>query len=164
MVNYTPEFEMQVRGQAVHEQSVADYMTTRLITFTPDQNIGECIETIIENRISGAPVVNDNQELVGIVSEKDCLKVILDETYHNFPAHQGKVANYMTTDVTTLDISTNLVDAVTKFINSNFRRFPIVQNGKMVGLIILHILKEFNLDSEKKTGKKSNRHIASFYF
>ena len=55
---------------------VSDYMTTKLITFRPDQPVSEVVESLIKNRISGGPVVNDKNELLGIISEGDCIKHI----------------------------------------------------------------------------------------
>ena len=56
-----------------------------MITFRPDQEINEVIDIIIEKRISGAPVLDENRKLVGIISEKDCLRIIVDQAYHNLP-------------------------------------------------------------------------------
>ena len=53
---------------------VSDYMTTDLITFRPDQSIEDVVQSLIKYRISGGPVVNENNELVGIISEGDCFK------------------------------------------------------------------------------------------
>lgn len=50
-----------------------------MITFRPDQEINEVIDIIIEKRISGAPVLDENRKLVGIISEKDCLRIIVDQ-------------------------------------------------------------------------------------
>ena len=61
---------------------VSDYMTTKLITFRPEQPVSEVVESLIKNRISGGPVVNENNELLGIISEGDCIKQISDSKYY----------------------------------------------------------------------------------
>ena len=64
---------------------VSDYMTKRLITFNPDQTIEAVIATLIKHRISGGPVVNDKYELIGMISEGDCVRHISESRYHNSP-------------------------------------------------------------------------------
>jgi len=114
---------------------VSDYMTTNLVTFKADQTIENVIDTLIKHRISGGPVVNDKNELVGIISETDCIKQISDSRYYNMPMNQDNIEKYMAKNVDTIDGNMNVFDAATKFINSKRRRFPIVKNGKLVGQI-----------------------------
>ena len=114
---------------------VRDYMTTSLITFKPDQSVQEVVEAIIKHRISGGPVVNENQELVGIISEGDCLKQLSESRYYNMPMLGQTIEKYVTKNVDTIDGNMNIFDAATKFIESKRRRFPIVKNGKLVGQI-----------------------------
>lgn len=114
---------------------VSDYMTTNLITFKPDQSVMQVMTTLIKKRISGGPVVNDNYELVGIISEGDCMKQISHSRYYNHPMEDIKVKDHMVTEVETIDGEMNVFDAADKFLNSHRRRFPIVKDGKLVGQI-----------------------------
>ncbi|WP_188605414.1 CBS domain-containing protein [Aquaticitalea lipolytica] len=114
---------------------VRDYMTTNLITFKPEQSVEEVIDGLIKNKISGGPVVNENNELVGIISEGDCLKQISDSRYYNMPMAQDNVENRMIKNVETIDGNMNVFDAANKFLESKRRRFPIVENGKLIGQI-----------------------------
>ncbi|MDT7831452.1 CBS domain-containing protein [Flavobacteriaceae bacterium S356] len=115
---------------------VSDYMTTKLITFRPDQSVEEVIETLIKNRISGGPVVNENNELIGIISEGDCIKHISESKYYNMPMDNNHtVEKNMVSNVETIDKNMNIFDAASKFISSKRRRFPILDNGKLVGQI-----------------------------
>ena len=68
-------------------ESVEKYMVRLkdLITFHPNQDINEVIDIIIAKKISGAPVLDESGILVGIISEKDCLRIIVDQAYHNLP-------------------------------------------------------------------------------
>ena len=131
-------FQGARKQQNVLDQSplkVSDYMSTNLITFKPEQSIEEVIETLINNKISGGPVVNENNELVGIISEGDCLKQISDSRYYNMPMAQDNVEKRMVKDVETIDGNMNVFDAANKFLESKRRRFPIVQEGKLIGQI-----------------------------
>lgn len=114
---------------------VSDYMTRDLVTFRPDQKIIEVVEILIKHRISGGPVVNENNELVGIISEGDCLKHISESRYYNMPSEKDEVGERMMTDVDTLDGNMNVFDAASIFLESKHRRFPILENGKLVGQI-----------------------------
>ena len=64
---------------------VRDYMTTNLVTFTPNQSVQEVVEAIIKHKISGGPVVNEKNDLVGIISEGVCLKQLSESRYYNMP-------------------------------------------------------------------------------
>ena len=114
---------------------VSDYMSTKLITFKPEQCVLEVMNVLIKKKISGAPVVNENNELVGIISEGDCMKQISQSRYYNQPLEDVKVEEHMAREVETIDGEMNVFDAADKFLNSRRRRFPIVKDGKLVGLI-----------------------------
>ena len=114
---------------------VRDYMTRKLITFSPDQSVEEVIEELIRYKISGGPVVNEKHELVGIISEGDCIRHISESRYHNLPGENRKVEQHMAKEVETIDGDMNIFDAANKFLNDRRRRFPIVEDGVLVGQI-----------------------------
>jgi len=114
---------------------VSDYMTRDLITFSKDQSIEEVMDKLIKHRISGGPVVNENNELVGIISEGDCVKQISESRYYNMPLNKDTIEKYMATNVDTIEGNMNVFDAASKFLKSKHRRFPILENGKLVGQI-----------------------------
>ncbi|MBT8245245.1 MAG: CBS domain-containing protein [Winogradskyella sp.] len=114
---------------------VKDFMTTNLITFKPHEKIHSVVEAIIKNKISGGPVVNEKNELVGIISEGDCLKQLSESRYYNMPLEEDLVEKRMIKDVETIDGNMDIFDAANKFLNSKRRRFPIVENGRLVGQI-----------------------------
>ena len=118
----------------LHSISVKDYMASNLVTFTPDMGILDAIHLLLKNRISGAPVVDKLGNIVGILSEKDCLKVMLTASYYEEPG--GKVEEFMTPEVKTVDAESSLVDVAEIFLETNYRRFPVVADGnRLVGQI-----------------------------
>ena len=122
------------QGKNEDQILVSDYMTTKLITFKPEQKIEEVIHTLIKNKISGGPVVNEKNELVGIISEGDCIKQISESRYYNMPIDSDQnVKKVMVTNVETIDGDMNIFDAANKFLESKRRRFPIIKNGKLIG-------------------------------
>ncbi|WP_299156708.1 CBS domain-containing protein [uncultured Tenacibaculum sp.] len=115
---------------------VSDYMTKNLITFKENQSIEDVIDSLITNKISGGPVINDKNELVGIISEGDCIKQISESRYYNLPIDQNNtVGKAMAKQVETIDGNMNIFDAANKFLESKRRRFPITENGKLIGQI-----------------------------
>jgi len=117
-------------------RTIADIMTTKLVTFQPDQNIHQAIHILLEKRISGAPVVNDDGKLVGILSRKDCLKTAFNSSYHE--GWGGQVRDYMVSEVKTLDADLDIVAAVQLFLDASFRRFPVMRDGELAGLVSRH--------------------------
>lgn len=123
-------------SKPVEQILVADYMTTKLVTFKPSQSIHDVISTLTKYKISGGPVVNENNELIGIISETDCIKHISESKYYNMPMDNSHtVEKNMVSEVETIDKNMNIFDAANKFITSKRRRFPIVENGKLIGQI-----------------------------
>lgn len=130
-------------NEAAYE-TIEKYMVplSNIVIFKPDQPIQEVITTIIEKKIAGAPVLDEQNRIVGMISEKDCLRLIVDQAYHNMPAETRKVSDYMTREVQTLSPDTNIVEAAVQFLNSPIRRFPVVKNGMLIGQVSRrHILR-----------------------
>jgi len=114
---------------------VSDYMTRKLITFHPEEPVLKVMDTLIRKRISGGPVVNEKNELVGMISEGDCIMQISNSRYHNHPIQEVKVQDHMVTDVETIDGNMSVFDAADRFLASRRRRFPVIEEGKLVGQI-----------------------------
>ncbi|MBW8001887.1 MAG: CBS domain-containing protein [Planctomycetes bacterium] len=111
-----------------------DIMVSAVISVKPSTEAYEAIRLLVENNITGLPVVNDDMSLAGIVSEKDVLKLL----YYNGEA-TGEVATtvekYMTKEVVSFDENENLIEICDSFIKNHFRRVPILSDGKLVGII-----------------------------
>ncbi|WP_336296714.1 CBS domain-containing protein [Aliamphritea hakodatensis] len=112
----------------------SDYMATKLVTFRLTDDLFYAIGMLLEHKISGAPVVDDTGQLVGMLSEQDCLKAILTLTYHE-EEMGGKVAECMTTEVHTIGYDADIVHVAEKIINLHCRRLPVVKDGKLIGQI-----------------------------
>ena len=112
---------------------VSDYMARELITLTPEMEINHAMNILLDNRLSGAPVIDSAGSLVGVLSKKDCLKAALEASYYRDWGET--VANYMSTDVQTIPAGTDVLAAATFFLKSVFRRFPVMENGRLVGQI-----------------------------
>ena len=112
---------------------VKDYMARTIVTFKPDTDVLEAIHVLVKNRIAGAPVVDDEGNLIGMLSEYDCMKVALDAGYHG--NWGGPVRDFMNVGAQTVDADMSIVDLAQVFIKKKLRRFPVMQGTHLVGQI-----------------------------
>jgi CBS domain-containing protein len=115
--------------------TVADVMTSQLVIFKPEESIHEVMRAFIKHRISGGPVVDESRKLVGVISEADCMKEISDSRYFNLPILDKSVAHFMTKEVDTIDANTSVFDAASLFSKSSRRRYPVMENNRLVGQV-----------------------------
>lgn len=131
---------------------VKDYMTTRLVTFKPNTNVITAMHTLLEKKISGAPVVDDSGEMVGILSEVDLIQVVVQDSYYDESI--GIVSEYMREGVDTIDADMDIYALAEKFIKEHRRRYPVTKNGRLVGQIsrrdVLRAAEEFLQKTKRK--------------
>ncbi len=112
---------------------VREYMARKLLTLQSDTGILDVVAFLLKHKISGAPVVDNDKQLVGVISEKDCLNLLAKGVNANVP--HGSIAEFMTTEVETISPDIDLYYAAGLFLKSNYRRFPVVEDGVLVGQI-----------------------------
>ncbi len=105
-------------------------MKTNVISVEKDTEIYEAIRIMLDNNITGLPVANEYQTLAGVITEKDVLRLLYDSD--DLP---GTVESFMTRDVICFDKEDSLIDIVDSFISNHFRRVPILDEDKLVGII-----------------------------
>lgn len=108
-------------------------MDTRVHKVRPETEILEAVRSLLRHGVTGAPVVNEAGDLVGILTEKDCLKLLTMGVEANVP--RGRVADFMTTEVITISPEMDIYFTAGLFLKHTFRRLPVVENGKLVGAI-----------------------------
>ena len=112
---------------------VKDYMARTLVTFKPETDVLDAVHVLVNKRIAGAPVVDDEGNLLGMLSELDCMKVALDAGYHG--NWGGPVSEFMSKGVKTVDAEMNIIDLAQEFVRTTFRRFPVMHGTRLVGQI-----------------------------
>lgn len=112
---------------------VRDYMTTDVTTVRPETPIMRLVHTIVEHGIQGAVVTDEDGALAGMITERDCIAVATHAGY--FDELGGSVAQYMTADVETVAASDGLMEVAKRMTTSRHRLFPVVEAGKLVGLL-----------------------------
>jgi len=108
-----------------------DIMSTNVISVKKDDSIFDAIKLLVEKNISGLPVVDDDMNLTGILSEKD----VVDLFYEHEQAEHKTVGDYMTHPAVCFDENNALLNVCNFLVKNIFRRVPITTNGKLVGII-----------------------------
>jgi CBS domain-containing protein len=123
---------------------VDEFMSKKLISVGPDADAMDVVNLLSQHRITGVPVVDDAGHLLGVVSEKDTFKLILNGGFNQSLA--GKVSDIMSQEVVTIKPSDDVFMVANLFYKSNFRRLPVVDDGKVVGMVsrrdVLECIKE----------------------
>jgi CBS domain-containing protein len=122
-------------------------MSRNVITVSRDEDIYEAIRRMVQNDVTGLPVVNADGSLAGILTEKDVLDLL-----YRVRDRPGKVEDYMTRSVVCFDSEDSIADIAANFRNNHFRRVPILENGRLVGIIsrkdIIRYLRDRCCESE----------------
>ena len=113
--------------------NVREFMDKSYITLTPEMDVYRAIDIMLKGGITGAAVVDHKERLVGVLSEKDCLRTLVHGAYSELPS--GKVSDYMTEEVTTIHPDLDIFTVADKFLNCPYRRLLVVEDGKLVGQI-----------------------------
>ena len=110
--------------------TVREFMDRHVQTISPDNDIMEAVDFLLERRVTGALVANAKGELVGILTEFDCLRLLTHQE-----SLQGKVQDFMVSDVQTIPPTMDIYYCAGLFMKVPFRRFPVVEKGRLVGAI-----------------------------
>lgn len=115
---------------------VTDYMVKNLITFRPETPISEVIDALLDNTITGAPVLNEKNEVVGLIDDKDCLNVLVGGVYYNRPVNEDNVAKYMSNVMKTISVKADIIEVAHIFLTTPYKRLLVMdENNKLVGQI-----------------------------
>ena len=121
-------------------------MTKNIISVKKDSPIYEVVELLVKHNFSGMPVVDDDTNLLGVLSEKDL--IIL---YYGLKDDENKtVADFMTQPPTHLDQDVSLLDVCDFLMKNIYRRIPITSNRKLVGIITVKDILQTILQSRRE--------------
>ena len=110
-------------------RSASAVMSRNVVVVHEDDRAIDAAVLVVERRISGLPVVADNQVLVGIITEKDLLKLLIEVD------PDKRVGDFMTTDVKSFDESNTILDICAHLALNDIKRVPIVKDQKLVGIV-----------------------------
>jgi predicted transcriptional regulator len=146
--------DVDQKDRKLKAPSVTAYMTEakKLITFSPETEISVVINSLLENRITGAPVLNEKKEVVGLIDDKDCLNLLVSGAYYNHPVDKETVASYMSNVMKSISINDDIMNVARIFLETKYKRLLVMDdNGKLAGQIsrrdILRAIKDLNANT-----------------
>ena len=114
---------------------LGDYMLNSPVTARPELTVYEAARLILEHKVSGLVVVDEKKALLGMLSELDCLRVILAGVYNDEEFGSAIVGDVMTQQVEVQHPHDDIVDVATSMLDHKHRRRPVIANGKLVGQV-----------------------------
>jgi len=114
--------------------TVREFMDKYVDTLSPDTDIWDAVDFLLEKRVTGALGADGKGRLAGILTESDCLKLLtLGGADHDTP--KGKVKDFMTSAVETIPPTMDIYYVAGLFLTKNFRRLPVVEDGRILGAV-----------------------------
>ncbi len=114
--------------------TIEQCMSSSFVSFTPLTPVVEAAAALVKNELLGGPVINENGQLVGWVSEQDCLKTVIQVLY--FSERVANVSDIMQTSVLTVSLGDSLIDVANQMLGQKPKIYPVInENKKVLGVI-----------------------------
>ena len=120
--------------------SVADLMTTDVVTVAPEDTLGEAAAKMTEKGI-GAVVVSDFGRMIGILSERDIMRAVADRIHSS----EARVREWMTADPITATSETSVEEAGRTMLENGFRHLPVVEGERAIGMVSIRDVAQYGL-------------------
>lgn len=138
-----------------------DFMATKLITLSPDEDALAAVRKLLHYRISGAPVVDQAGNFLGIFSEKTSMRFLLDAAYSQLPSN--RVGAFMNTDIARLiTADTDWLACAQIFLTTPYRRLPVIEGTRLIGQVSRRDLLKAAIQMIDKTEKKNGKFVMYF--
>lgn len=124
--------------------SIRQIMSKIVVTIRPEATLIDAVRILTRHHLSGAPVVSSSGEVIGFVSEPNLMDVLFDEE-----CRTSKVCDYMSTEMQTIDVDDSIANAAKMFAIYGFRRLPVVEKGRLIGVITRRDLLSYSLISSE---------------
>ncbi len=112
---------------------ISEYMSSHVLSVKPETQAIIAINQLLEHKITCAPVVDSSGKVLGMFSEIDCMNVVLETSYNQ--GMSGNVADYMNTEINSVDADSSIVDLAEKFKTCCVRSFPVFKDNELVGVV-----------------------------
>lgn len=129
---------------------VKNIMMTHVVSVSVDDTIDQAIYLMVKHRISGLPVLDEHGALQGIVSEFDLLELICEGH-----TEQGKISQYMSADIVSVNEDDNWVHVVDVLRSHRVRRLPVLRDGRLVGIVTRHDLLHAIRDARQQIHRRT---------
>ncbi len=134
---------------------VSDIMTRNPITVEPETSLLQCAKKMIRKKVSGLPIA-DNKKFVGFISDKDLLWALVKKKGSKKELSSINVKDISPKKVITIKPSATVKDIINKVKKFKFYRFPVVQNGELVGIVTAGDILSFNPEVYSELGELEN--------
>ena len=114
---------------------LSDYMLASPLATRPEVSVYEAAQQILKNKVTGLVVTGDKNELLGMLSELDCLRELLLSMYNNAEFGATQVGDIMTKEVVAHQPGDSIVTIAEDMLKHKHRRRPVVEAGKLVGQV-----------------------------
>ncbi|MBA56155.1 MAG: CBS domain-containing protein [Pseudomonadales bacterium] len=136
---------------------VRDCMSRKVVSFDIKDDVGDVVAVLLEHKITGAPVLDENKNVIGFISEQDCIKEMLNTAFYcDLTANAGDV---MKTEVLTVDPDMGISELADQLTTNKPKVYPVVEEGKLVGIIsrsdVLQALYDASVRCHHLTDKKT---------
>ena len=115
--------------------TINDCMRRNPLTITAKDNLVQAVETLIEYKLTGVTVVDDEGKPVGVLSELDCIRSVLNAIYNDGDPEHALVADAMTDAVISCTPNDSIVEVAAEMLATHQRRRPVIENGRLVGQV-----------------------------
>ena len=119
--------------KGVRDLQARDVMIKKPLVFSPERRLLDAVRMLVDQRVPGAPVVDERGSLGGALTERDFLEALVVAGYH--AEEGGRVGDHMNPDVQTVQVDTSLFDVATLFAKTGYRWFPVVDENRVVGVV-----------------------------
>ena len=109
---------------------IRDIMSKIVVSIRPDATLIDAVKVLTKHHLSGAPVVSAAGEVIGFISEPNLMDVLFDEE-----SRTCKVSDYMSREVQMVHVNDSIATAATMFAMFGFRRLPVVEDGRLIGVV-----------------------------
>ncbi len=131
----------------MHSILVRDYMQRDTHAISVNANTAEVVERLLKSGMTGVPVIDEQEAVVGFVSEQDCIKEMLNGAF--FCDEPPSVRTVMTTEVLTVTSSTSIVEMAQTMLHQKPKNYPVVSNGRLVGIITRRHILQALIDNDE---------------
>jgi CBS domain-containing protein len=122
-------------------------MNKSVVALRPEATVAEAVQFLVRHHIGGSPIVNDDGKVVGMISEIALIDVVFEETVRDMP-----VSKFMTAELHVVNPDEPLMRAAQLFALYSFRRLPVVEDGKLIGIITRRDLMDYSLRTNQTLG------------
>lgn len=137
--------------------TVSDYMSHKVLSFKLTDNVGDIVSMLLEHKSGGGPVLDANKQVIGFISEQDCIKEMLNTAFYR--ALTANAGDIMKSPVASVSPDMPIMELAQQFDTAKPRMYPVIDQGKLVGAIgrtqVLQALHDISARDSKTNQKAS---------